>query len=146
MVRGPVLGGRVWGGYVRRRARIGPMATLDPTALASAKLTPADASTPRISADEAARLASGLNPAWRIEDDHLVREFRFSTFAAAFGLATRIALLAEAQGHHPTMEVTWGRLVVSWSTDAIGALSVNDVIMAAKVDRLVGKGLGLKDG
>jgi 4a-hydroxytetrahydrobiopterin dehydratase len=141
-----VLGGRVWGGYVRRSARIGPMATLDSTALASAKLTPADASTPRLSADEAARLASGLNPAWRIEDDHLVREFRFPTFAAAFGLATRIALLAEAQGHHPTMEVTWGRLVVSWSTDAIGALSGNDVIMAAKVDRLVGKGLGLKDG
>jgi 4a-hydroxytetrahydrobiopterin dehydratase len=115
-------------------------------ALAGAKLSPADASTPRLTADEAIRLAAGLDPAWRVEDDRLTREFRFATFAAAFGLATRIALLAEAQGHHPTMEITWGRLVVTWSTDAIGAPSENDVIMAAKVDRLVGRGLGLKDG
>lgn len=122
------------------------MATLDPAALASAKVTAADASTPRLTADEAARLATGLDPAWRVEDDRLTREFHFPTFAAAFGLATRIALLAEGQGHHPTMEITWGRLVVSWSTDAIGALSANDAIMAAKVDRLVGRGLGLKDG
>lgn len=107
---------------------------------------PADASTPALSADEVDRLRAGLDPAWRADDGRLTREFRFPTFAAAFGLATRIALLAEGANHHPTMTLSWGRLEVAWSTDAIGGLSANDLIMAAKVDRLVSRGLALKDG
>jgi 4a-hydroxytetrahydrobiopterin dehydratase len=119
---------------------------LDPERLASATMTPADASTAALSADELDRLRSGLDPAWRVADGRLVREFRFATFAAAFGLATRVALLAESANHHPTMTLSWGRLEVAWSTDAIGGLSANDLIMAAKVDRLVSRGLNLKDG
>ena len=118
---------------------------IDPAKLASTKLSPADESTPALSGDEIDRLRGGLDTAWRVQGDRLTREFAFPTFGAAFGLATRIALLAESQNHHPTMEVTWGRLVVTWSTDAIGALSKNDFVMAARVDRLVAKGLALKD-
>ena len=103
------------------------------------------AGTRPLTAEEAAELAAGLDPAWHVDGDHLSREFRFPTFAAAFGLATRIALLAESQNHHPTIEIGWGRLVVTWSTDAIGALSENDFVMAARVDRLVARGLDLKD-
>ncbi len=121
------------------------MTNLDPASLASNKLTPADGSTPRLSGDAAARLAGGLDPAWRIEGDRLTREFGFPTFAAAFGLATRVALLAEAHDHHPTLEIAWGRLIVTWSTDAISGLSENDFVMAAKVDRVVARGLGIKD-
>ena len=122
------------------------MTELDPTALAAAKPAPADDSTPALSADEVDRLRYGLDTGWRVEGGHLIREFRFPTFAAAFGLATRVALLAESANHHPTMTVSWGRLEVAWSTDAIGGLSANDLIMAAKVDRLVARGLNLKDG
>ena len=125
--------------------RLSVMPTIDPAKLASTKVTPADDSTRRLTSDEAADLAGGLDPAWHVDGDHLSREFRFPTFAAAFGLATRIAMLAESQNHHPTMEIGWGRLVVTWSTDAIAALSENDFVMAAKVDRLVGRGLNLKD-
>ena len=107
---------------------------------------PAVASTPALPHDEVLRLAAGLDEAWRVRERPLVREFAFPTFAAAFGLATRIALLAESQNHHPALEVTWGRLTVTWTTDAIGAISANDMIMAAKVDRLVARGLALKDG
>jgi 4a-hydroxytetrahydrobiopterin dehydratase len=121
------------------------MTQLDPERLAAAKPTAADASTPALSPPELERLLPGLDPAWRVEDGRLVREFRFATFAAAFGLATRIALLAEGANHHPTMTVSWGRLEVAWSTDAIGGLSANDVILAAKVDRLVSRGLAVKD-
>ena len=119
---------------------------LDPATLASQRCVAADDSTPRLSPDEVTRLSAGLDPAWQVSDDRLVREFAFPTFAAAFGLATRIALLAESQNHHPAMDVAWGRLTVTWTTDAIGALSANDLIMAAKVDRLVSRGLALKDG
>lgn len=121
-------------------------AELDPSKLASQSTSPVDASTPALSADEVRRLADGLDPSWEIQPDKLVRSFALSTFGAAFALATRIALLAETQNHHPTLEIAWGRLVVTWQTDAIGALTANDLIMAAKVDRLVGRGLGLKDG
>ena len=119
---------------------------LDPSTLASQRCPPADANTPRLPRGEVDRLAAGIDPAWIVEADRIVREFRFPTFAAAFGLATRIALLAEAQGHHPTMKIAWGELTVAWTTDAIGAISTNDLIMAAKVDRLIDRGLGLKNG
>ena len=119
---------------------------LDPATLASQRCAAADESTPGLARDEVVRLAAGLDPAWRVLDDRLVRDFAFPTFAAAFGLATRIALLAEGQNHHPALEVAWGRLTVTWTTDAIGGLSANDLIMAAKVDRLVARGLALKDG
>jgi 4a-hydroxytetrahydrobiopterin dehydratase len=119
---------------------------LDPTTLASKRCVAADDSTPTLPAEEVRRLAAGLDPAWRVVDDRLVRDFAFPSFAAAFGLATRIALLAEGQNHHPSLDVAWGRLTVTWTTDAIGGLSANDLIMAAKVDRLVARGLALKDG
>jgi 4a-hydroxytetrahydrobiopterin dehydratase len=121
------------------------MASLDPTKLASQSTSSVDASTPALSIDDVRRLAAGLEPAWDVQPDKLIRSFALSTFGAAFALATRIALLAETQNHHPTLEIAWGRLVVTWQTDAIGALTANDLIMAAKVDRLVARGLGLKD-
>jgi 4a-hydroxytetrahydrobiopterin dehydratase len=118
---------------------------LDPATLASQRCVPADETTPALSSDEVGRLSAGLDPGWHVLDDRLAREFAFPTFAAAFGLATRIALLAEGQNHHPALEIAWGRLIVTWTTDAIGGLSSNDLIMAAKVDRLVDRGLALKE-
>jgi 4a-hydroxytetrahydrobiopterin dehydratase len=122
------------------------MATqLDPATHASQRCVAADDSTPILAPDEVARLSAGLDAAWQVQHDRLVHEFAFPTFAAAFGLATRIALLAESQNHHPALDVAWGRLTVTWTTDAIGGLSANDLIMAAKVDRLVTRGLALKE-
>jgi 4a-hydroxytetrahydrobiopterin dehydratase len=119
---------------------------LDPTQLASQRCAPAQADTPALADEEIKRLRSGVDANWLVESDRLVREFRFATFGAAFGLATRIALLAEAQAHHPTMEIAWGWLRVAWTTDAIGAISINDMIMAAKVDRLLDRGFAMKEG
>ena len=86
--------------------------------------------------DEAGSLAAGVAGEWQIDEGEIRREFTFKTFNAAFGMATRIALLAEAQGHHPELEVGWGRLVVRLSTHSVGGLSRNDFIMAARIDRL----------
>lgn len=119
---------------------------LDPATLASQSTSSVDASTPALPSEEVARLATGLDPAWEVRADRIVRTFRFSGFSGAFALATRIALLAETQGHHPAMEVAWGRLAVIWQTDAIGGITANDLIMAAKVDRIVSRGFGIKDG
>jgi 4a-hydroxytetrahydrobiopterin dehydratase len=81
-------------------------------------------------------LAAGVASDWQIDKGEIRRELTFTTFNAAFGMATRIALLAEAQGHHPELEVGWGRLVVRLSTHSVGGLSRNDFIMAARIDQL----------
>ena len=93
--------------------------------------------TPILTETEAADLDRQLAEGWTREGTtRLRREFSFRTFSAAFAYATGLALLAEKYQHHPVLEVSWGRLVVSFTTDSIGGLSENDYIMAARIDRL----------
>jgi 4a-hydroxytetrahydrobiopterin dehydratase len=94
------------------------------------------AGTPPLTAEDVRLLAGAIADEWRVDGGQIRREFTFKTFNAAFGLATRVALLAEAQNHHPELEVAWGRLVVRLTTHSIGGLSRNDFIMAARIDRL----------
>jgi 4a-hydroxytetrahydrobiopterin dehydratase len=108
-----------------------------PAALARERCAEIPAGTAPLSADEAGSLATAVADDWQIDEGTIRREFTFKSFNAAFGLATRIALLAEAQGHHPEMEVGWGRLVVRLTTHSVHGLSRNDFIMAARIDRLV---------
>jgi 4a-hydroxytetrahydrobiopterin dehydratase len=96
------------------------------------------AGTPPLTTENAGLLAAAIAREWQIDGPEIRREFTFKTFNAAFGLATRIALLAEAQSHHPQLEVGWGRLVVRLTTHSVGGLSRNDFIMAARIDRLAG--------
>ncbi len=78
-----------------------------------------------------------LAPRWSVVDQHLRCRIRCPDFAAAMALATRVALLAEAEGHHPELTVAWGRLGVDLTTHVVHGLSRNDFIMAAKIDLLV---------
>ena len=94
------------------------------------------AGTPPLTTNETHLLAGAIAREWQVDGDEIRREFTFKTFNAAFGLATRIALLAEAQNHHPQLEVGWGRLLVRLTTHSVGGLSRNDFIMAARIDRL----------
>jgi 4a-hydroxytetrahydrobiopterin dehydratase len=94
------------------------------------------AGTPPLSVEDAGLLAGAIAREWRVDGGEIRREFTFKTFNAAFGLATRIALLAEAQNHHPALHVGWGHLVVRLTTHSVGGLSRNDFIMAARIDRL----------
>ena len=113
-------------------------APITPESLARQRPIELRTGTPPLTAEEARALAVGIAGEWQIVEREIHREFTFKTFNAAFGLATRIALLAEAQGHHPELEVAWGRLVVRLSTHSVGGLSRNDFIMAARIDRLAG--------
>ncbi len=94
--------------------------------------------TPPIGADERSALLAELAPGWTVAGAHLGRSVATRAFADAFALATRIALVAEAAGHHPTLTVGWGRLEIDCTTHAIGALSRNDFRLAARIDRAAG--------
>jgi 4a-hydroxytetrahydrobiopterin dehydratase len=104
-----------------------------------------DPAEPFATAEIEARLAE-LGPGWRVDEQRLVRSFELATFGQAFGLATRIALVAERHDHHPDLEIGWGRLVVTFTSHDVGRLTERDFAMAGRVDRLVERGLGIKEG
>jgi 4a-hydroxytetrahydrobiopterin dehydratase len=82
--------------------------------------------------------ASGT-PDWTVVDEHHIeRAFSFPDFQSALDLVVRIGAAAEAMGHHPDIELSWGRVGVRLHTHDIGGLSEADFILAARIDRLVG--------
>jgi 4a-hydroxytetrahydrobiopterin dehydratase len=92
--------------------------------------------TPPLSEEEAAELHREV-PDWeRDGNQSLRREFKFADFNAAFGLVARVALLAEAESHHPEIELEWGRAAFRLYTHTASGLSRNDFIVAARIDRL----------
>jgi 4a-hydroxytetrahydrobiopterin dehydratase len=92
--------------------------------------------TPPLSEAEATELQRHV-PAWeRDGNSALRREFSFDDFSGAFGLAVRVALLAEAESHHPEIELEWGRAAFRTWTHTASGLSRNDFILAARIDLL----------
>jgi 4a-hydroxytetrahydrobiopterin dehydratase len=80
-------------------------------------------------------------PHWRItpSGDAITRSWKLPDFVSAIELLDRIAQLAEQQQHHPDLHLTGYRhLRVELTTHAIGGLSENDFILAAKIDALAG--------
>lgn len=94
--------------------------------------------TPPIDEERAAELHSQIDPSWSRDANRLLRRsFRFKNFRDAFGFATRVALIAEAEGHHPDFEIGWGKVDLTLTTHAAKGLTDNDFIMAAKIGRLL---------
>ena len=71
---------------------------------------------------------------WSVGDGKLTRSFTFKDFNEAFSFLTRVALLAEAEGHHPDMFCSWNRVDLSFWTHTANGLTRNDFIMAAKIN------------
>jgi 4a-hydroxytetrahydrobiopterin dehydratase len=88
-----------------------------------------------LTAADAARL-HGEVPAWDLCDDRLRRRFVFPTFVDAMAFVNRVAALAEQEGHHPDFTVHYRQVDFEIWTHAIGGLSDNDFILAAKIDGL----------
>ena len=99
------------------------------------KCTACRGDDPPLTDDKIARLLVQV-PAWDVvEQDgikRLERSFKFRNFAQALAFANGVGQLAEAEGHHPAIELTWGRVTVTWWTHKIKGLHQNDFIMAAK--------------
>jgi 4a-hydroxytetrahydrobiopterin dehydratase len=74
-------------------------------------------------------------PAWQVEGERLRRQYRFHDFPAAIRFVDEMARIAESEQHHPVFTVDVDKVAVENWTHAIGGLSENDFILAAKLDR-----------
>jgi 4a-hydroxytetrahydrobiopterin dehydratase len=93
---------------------------------------------PALSAEQVHERLAAV-PAWSLSADgkRIRREWRVKDFAAALDFFARIGRLAEAEDHHPDLHLTGYRNVaVELSTHALGGLSDNDFILAAKIDEV----------
>ena len=73
---------------------------------------------------------------WTLKDGKLHRDFVFADFVRAFAFMTRIALVAEAMGHHPEWFNVYNRVSIDLRTHDVGGLSASDFELAARVNEL----------
>ncbi len=107
------------------------------TDLSNKKCTPCEVGAIPLQPVEIKNMLKDLEEGWTSEDDKSIQKtFKFDDFMGAMGFANRIADLAEEEGHHPTLTVSWGKLKVNLMTHKIKGLHENDFILAAKIDKL----------
>lgn len=74
---------------------------------------------------------------WKVVNEHhLQREFRFPDFKQALDFVNRVGAVAEEQGHHPDILLSWGKAEITLWTHKVDGLTESDFIMAAKIERL----------
>ena len=109
------------------------------TDLAQQKCIPCESDIPALTDQEITQLMKDVTDWELVESDgipRLIRTFDFKNFVTALEFTNRIGELAEDQGHHPVIELTWGEVTVQWWTHNIKGLHKNDFIMAAKTNEV----------
>ncbi|MBU6231963.1 4a-hydroxytetrahydrobiopterin dehydratase [Patescibacteria group bacterium] len=105
--------------------------------LAKQKCVPCEIGGQPMKAEEAALYLKDV-PEWRASANfkRISREFEFKDFKEALAFVNKVGDIAEEQGHHPDIDFTYGKAVIELSTHAVGGLTPNDFILAAKIDKI----------
>jgi len=105
------------------------------TDLTSKHCVPCEGGVPPLKADEAKKLLTEI-PGWTLskENNKITREFKFKDFHETMKFVNAVADISNKENHHPDMNVGYNTCVISYFTHAIGGLSDNDFICAAKVN------------
>ena len=98
---------------------------------------PCKGNTPKLKYSEISKYLSEINE-WSVNEsqDMIFKKFEFKNFNKSLNLANKIGELADKEGHHPDISIGWGYCLVMLHTHAIKGLSVNDFILASKIDLL----------
>jgi 4a-hydroxytetrahydrobiopterin dehydratase len=105
--------------------------------LLSLHCKPLPKGTPALSGAALAPYVAAVSKRWKIIDNHhLEATFEFKDFLGALAFTNQLGGMAEAEGHHPEITLTWGKATVRIWTHSIGGLSENDFILAARLDTL----------
>ena len=110
------------------------------TKLTERHCKPCEGGLPALTHAEVEALRAKLAAGWQLSADGkgLAREFRFVDFYRTMSFVNAIAHVANLEDHHPDLEVGYNYCRVRYSTHAIGGLSENDFICAAKLDLIAG--------
>lgn len=103
--------------------------------LAAKSCVPCREGVAPLKGDAITRLAEQL-PGWNVVGEHhLLRRFNFPDFKTALEFVNRAGAIAESEGHHPDLLLSWGYVEAKIYTHKIGGLSESDFILAAKLDQ-----------
>lgn len=104
--------------------------------LADEKCVPCRGGIPPLPAERVQTLLQQLGRGWSLnKDGHIERLFTFKNFAQALDFVNKVGAVAEAEGHHPDMYLSWGKCRIELWTHKINGLTESDFYMAAKADR-----------
>ena len=108
------------------------------TQLTDKKCLPCEGGVDPLDRASAEALMTQLHEDWTLnaEATEISRRFKFKDYYRTMAFVNAVAWIANAEDHHPDMEVGWGACTVHYSTHAISGLSENDFICAAKIDAL----------
>lgn len=74
---------------------------------------------------------------WKTVKNHeITKDFKFSNFLKALKFVNKVGVLSEKEGHHPDISLGWGYVSIKLFTHAINGLSVNDFVLASKIDKI----------
>lgn len=90
----------------------------------------------KLTAEEVRHEIAGLH-GWTV-DTMLRKTFQFADFQAAIAWVVRVAFLAEAQAHHPDLDIRYNRVQVALETHDVGGLSAKDVALARAIEAIEG--------
>lgn len=93
--------------------------------------------TPKFDEKQITDNLSKLN-SWSVNDEQkmIYKKFNFKTFKQALNFTNKVGEIADLEGHHPDISLGWGYSLVMLHTHAIQGLSINDFIIAAKIDEI----------
>src|SRR3954463_9815556 len=103
--------------------------------LSDKKCVPCEGGVPKLTGEQVQEMLAKVN-GWEAGDDKIRKSRTFFDFAAAMEFVNAMAEVAEDEGHHPDFCVHFNRVDVTIWTHAIGGLSENDFILAAKIDEI----------
>ncbi len=92
-----------------------------------------------LNADQARVMIGEIHADWQLNDagNEISRSFKFKNYYQTIAFVNALAWVSHQEDHHPDLEVGYSRCLVRYSTHAIGGLSDNDFICAAKIDALI---------
>jgi 4a-hydroxytetrahydrobiopterin dehydratase len=96
-----------------------------------------DAGTPPLGEQEVEEMLKQLPPGWIVlENIKIKKGFKCENFSKGVDFARKIALVADQEDHHPELYISYPMVEVEIYTHSIGGLSVNDFILAAKIEEI----------
>ena len=104
--------------------------------LAGKTCVPCRGGVPPLKGEELLKLAGQVS-GWNVIDEHhITKTFTFPDFLQALAFTNKVGKLAEEQGHHPDIFLTWGKVDIKTWTHKINGLTESDFILAAKINKI----------